>query len=122
VRILEVDQAWEGRIVEAPDMEVIAGQHWLIYSGNWFNQPYYGLGLAHCDGPAGPCTKPLDGPWLETNAQGQGPGEASIFTDLEGKVWLAYAPWAQNYNIRNPRPVALARIGVGPLGPFFANP
>ena len=28
VRILEVDQPWEGRIVEAPHMVVMEGQHW----------------------------------------------------------------------------------------------
>lgn len=120
VRILEVDQAWEGRIIEAPQMVVLDGEHWLFYSGNWFNQPVYGLGIAHCEGPAGPCTKPFEGPWLGSNAQGSGPGEASVFVDLEGAVWLAYAPWAQQFETRNPRPVALARIGLSPLGPYLA--
>lgn len=120
VRILEVDQAWEGRIIEAPQMVVLDGEHWLFYSGNWFNQPVYGLGVARCEGPAGPCTKPFDGPWLDSNAQGNGPGEASVFVDLEGAVWLAYSPWAQQFETRNPRPVALARIGLSPFGPYLA--
>ncbi len=122
VRILEVDQPWEGRIVEAPHMIVLADRHWLFYSGNWFNQPYYALGLARCEGPAGPCSKPLAQPWLASNEQGQGPGEASLFVDYDGAVWLAYAPWAQQHEVRNPRPVALARVGVGDYGPYLAEP
>jgi beta-xylosidase len=121
-RILEVDQGWEGRIVEAPNMVLIDGEHWLFYSGNWFNQPAYGLGVARCEGPAGPCTKPLDGPWLASNAQGTGPGEGSLFVDLDGALWIAYAPVAQDYVTLTPRPVALARVGLGPDVPYLASP
>jgi beta-xylosidase len=35
-RIHEADQPWEGRIVEAPDMELVDGRYWLFYSGNCF--------------------------------------------------------------------------------------
>jgi len=121
-RILEVDQPWEGRIVEAPHMVVIDGEHWLFYSGNWFNQPAYGIGVARCEGPAGPCAKPLAGPWLASNAQGSGPGEGSLFVDLEGALWIAYAPINQDYVNLTPRPVALARVGLGPVGPYLAAP
>jgi beta-xylosidase len=119
-RILEADQAWEGRIVEAPDMERVDGRYWLFYSGNWFNQPYYGIGVAECDGPAGPCRKPYDGPWLSSNAQGQGPGEASLFTDRDGTTWILYSPWAQAYTTPTPRPVAMARVEFGRDGPRLA--
>jgi beta-xylosidase len=120
-RVLEVDQGWEGRIVEAPQMVAVNGDHWLIYSGNWFNQPEYALGLARCEGPAGPCTKPLDGPWLDSNGQGTGPGEGSVFVDLDGAMWLAYSPINQDYVNLTPRPVALARLGFGDLGPYLAT-
>jgi beta-xylosidase len=122
VRIMEVDQSWEGRIVEAPQMVLLEGEYWMFYSGNWFNQPAYALGVARCEGPAGPCTKPLDGPWLDSNDQGAGPGEGSVFTDLEGRVWIAYAPVAQDYVNLTPRPVALGHIGLGPEGPYLAAP
>ncbi|MCU1373483.1 MAG: glycoside hydrolase, family 43, partial [Actinomycetia bacterium] len=72
--ILHADQPWEGRIVEAPQLVRVGGRYWLFYSGNWFNQPAYGIGVAECTGPAGPCRKPLGRPWLGTNAQGAGPG------------------------------------------------
>jgi GH43 family beta-xylosidase len=119
-RILEADQPWEGRIVEAPQMVLVDGRHWLFYSGNWFNQPVYGIGIAECDGPAGPCRKPLDRPWLGSNAQGSGPGEASLFQDRDG-WWIVYGPWAVEYEEQTPRPTALARVGFGPLGPYLAE-
>ena len=53
--LLTADQTWEGRIVEAPDMVHAGGHDWLFFSGNWFNQPSYAIGLAECAGPAGPC-------------------------------------------------------------------
>jgi len=122
VRILEVTESWEGRIVEAPDMQILEGQYWLFYSGNWFNQPDYALGIARCEGPAGPCSKPLSEPWLATNAQGAGPGEGSVFVDEQGAVWIAYAPIAQQFRTLTPRPVALARIGMNGFGPYLARP
>jgi beta-xylosidase len=119
-RILEVDSPWEGRIVEAPHMVDADGDHWLFYSGNWFNQPGYALGIARCDGPLGPCTKPSDQPWLASNAQGMGPGEASLFVDSAG-WWIVYSPTAVLDPNGTPRPVALAAVDFGPDGPYLAG-
>lgn len=94
---------------------------WLLYSGNWFNQSVYGIGIAECDGSAGPCRKPLDRPWLGSNAQGRGPGEASLFRDGDG-WWIVYGPWAVEYEEQTPRPAAVARVGFGPTGPYLAEP
>ena len=122
-RILEVTQAWEGRIIEAPQMVYAPdGRLWLFYSGNWFNQPDYGLGVARCETPAGPCTKPFAGPWLSSNAQGEGPGEASLFTSRYGRLWIAYHPHAVDYRTFTPRPVALAPVAFDDAGPFLARP
>ena len=120
-RILEVSQPWEGRIVEAPDMIEAAGHHWLFYSGNWFNQPDYAIGVARCDSPAGPCTKVFDRPWLASNAQGSGPGEGSLFQDHTGRWRLVYSPVAQQYRSETDRPIALATVGVDEHGPYLAD-
>ncbi|MCO8126875.1 glycoside hydrolase family 43 protein [Acidimicrobiia bacterium EGI L10123] len=120
--ILEVTQPWEGRIVEAPHLIEADGRLWLFYSGNWFNQPAYGIGVAACDTPAGPCTKPFDGPWLSSNAQGEGPGEGSLFLDRDGRWRLVYSPVAQQHRIETDRPVALATVGFDDLGPYLADP
>ncbi|HLG92571.1 MAG TPA: glycoside hydrolase family 43 protein [Acidimicrobiales bacterium] len=121
VQILQADQAWEGRIVEAPQMVLAHGQYWLFYSGNWFNQPYYAIGVARCASAAGPCTKPFDHPWLASNPEGSGPGEQSLFSDSEG-TWIIYSPWSVVYpHTDTPRPVAMARVGFGPDGPYLAS-
>ena len=120
VRILEADQPWEGRIVEAPQMVEVGGRHWLFYSGNWFNQPAYAIGVAECDGPTGPCRKPSDHPWLASNAQGEGPGEGSLFHDAGG-WWTVYGPDRVGFNVQTVRPTALARVAFGPGGPYLAR-
>jgi beta-xylosidase len=117
--ILNADQPWEGRIVEMAQMFLENGRYWLFYSGNWYNQPVYGIGVASCAGPAGPCTKPYPRPILGSNAQGAGPGEQSLFTDAKG-TWMVYAPLAVDYQALTVRPVALARIGFTESGPYLA--
>lgn len=121
-RILEVSQPWEGRIVEAPQMVRAGERLWLFYSANWFNQPAYAIGVASCDTPVGPCTKPFDGPWLTSNAQGAGPGEGSLFLDRHGRWRLVYSPVAQQYRTETDRPIALATVGFDASGPYLADP
>lgn len=119
--ILEVTQPWEGRIVEAPQLVEADGRLWLFYSANWFNQASYGIGVAECATPAGPCTKPFDRPWLASNAQGEGPGEGSLFLDHEGRWRLVYSPVAQQFRDETDRPVALAAVGFDEVGPYLAD-
>ncbi|HXQ19140.1 MAG TPA: glycoside hydrolase family 43 protein [Acidimicrobiales bacterium] len=121
VQLLTADEPWEGRIVEAPDMVYAADHYWLFYSGNWFNQPDYGIGVAECVSPTGPCVKPMVGPWLGSNAQGSGPGEESVFTDPQG-AWLLYAPHAVDYQASTPRPVALMHMAFDQFGPYALAP
>jgi hypothetical protein len=117
--ILDADQPWEGRIVEAGQMVLENGRYWLFYSGNWFNQSVYAIGVASCTGPAGPCSKPYPAPFLGSNAQGAGPGEQSLFTDRRG-TWMVYAPLAVDFQALTVRPVALAHIGFNNSGPYLA--
>jgi hypothetical protein len=120
VALLRADEPWQGTIVEAPDMVLAGGHYWLFYSGGWFNQPGYGIGVALCAGPAGPCADLSPRPWLGSNAQGAGPGEESLFHDASG-WWMVYAPWASRApNPTPPRPVAIVHVGFGPLGPYLA--
>ena len=49
------DEAWQGHIVEAPQLVLVRGTYYLFYSGGWFNQPGYSIGAARCSGPVGPC-------------------------------------------------------------------
>ncbi len=119
--LLQPDEAWQGTIVEAPQMVDVEGTYWVFYSGNWFNQPAYAMGAARCTGPTGPCadTSPL--PLLGSNFQGLGPGEGSLFEDASG-LWLLYSPWRSLAPKPDfpPRPVYIARIGILPSGPYLA--
>ena len=119
--LLSPDEAWQGTIVEAPDMVQVGGAYWVIYSGNWYNQPAYAIGAARCDGPAGPCRDVSPTPLLASNLQGQGPGEASVFRDDAG-VWLLYSPWrsAAPHPDIPARPVYVTRLGFGASGPYLA--
>jgi beta-xylosidase len=119
--LLTAEQPWEGRIVEAPDMVFAAGHYWLFYSGNWFNQAAYAVGVAECAGPTGPCLRPLSEPWLSSNEQGSGPGEESVFTDAQGS-WLLYSPHAVDYQASTPRPVALLHLAFDRFGPYALAP
>ncbi len=116
--LMRPDEAWQGTIVEAPDMVESGGIYWLTYSANWFVQSDYAIGVARCDGPTGPCADFSSQPFIATNAQGSGPGEPSFFDD-SGAVWMLYTPVrALPFVVQ--RPIDITRIGFGPLGPFLA--
>ena len=119
--LMAPDEPWQGTIVEAPDMVEVDGRYWVFYSGNWFNQPAYAIGAAACRGPQGPCADSSDVPLLASNAQGPGPGEASVFADRNG-VWLLYSPWRALVAppVYPPRPVDITRLGFSPAGPYLA--
>jgi len=119
--LLSPDEAWQGTIVEAPDMVQVGGTYWVVYSGNWYNQPAYAIGAARCDGPAGPCRDVSPTPLLATNLQGQGPGEASVFHDDAG-VWMLYSPSRSVAPLPEvSRPVYVTRLGFGASGPYLAT-
>jgi hypothetical protein len=121
-RIFGPDESWQGAIVEAPDLTLVRGRYYLFYSGNWFNSSQYAIGAAPCAGPLGPCIDTSSTPLLASNLQGVGPGEASVFTDAEG-IWLLYTPFRSTLPLPGPpRPVAMARLGFGPTGPYLAAP
>ena len=43
--------------------------------------------------PTGPCTKPLGQPLVASEAILSGPGGPSLFTDTQGRVWMAFHAW-----------------------------
>lgn len=121
VLVMQPTLAWEGTIVEAPDMVLEQGHYWMFYSGNWFNSAAYAIGVAGCAGPVGPCTPTSGRPLLSSNSQGLGPGEPSVFENSAG-FWMLYNPWKSNDPdpTRN-RPVVEVRIGFTEDGPYIAK-
>jgi hypothetical protein len=120
-KIFAPSEPWEGTIVEAPDMVKAWGEYWLFFSGNWYDSASYGIGVAECQSPFGPCSDPDPKPFLGSNLQGVGPGESSVFRDGNG-VYLLYNPFkANDPGPIIPRPVAITRIGFTPQGPYLAS-
>ncbi len=95
------------------------GIYWLTYSANWFNQADYAIGVARCDGPTGPCADFTSQPFIATNAQGTGPGEAILLRRIGSGVDALHAEYAPLPFVTQ-RPVDITRIGFGPLGPYLA--
>lgn len=93
-RLLTTGQAWEGNVIEAPDMVKYDGRFYLFYSGNSYTTRSYATGYAICTSVLGPCSRPAKGPLLATNGTVVGPGGAAGFKDLDGRLRLAYHAWS----------------------------
>ena len=115
------DEPWQGHIVEAPQLVLEHGSYYLFYSGGWFNQPGTPSAPPAATDRSDPVTT-CPPPLLGSNAQGQGPGEESVFANAAG-FWLLYTPFSSTLPLPGPpRPVALAHLGFGPAGPYLAAP
>jgi beta-xylosidase len=91
--LLRANQPWEGGKIEAPSMIKVDGTYYLFYSGNRWDTASYAVGYATCEGPLGPCSKPLDGPWLPSSENAHGPGGSELFRDPGGDIWMALHAW-----------------------------
>jgi len=91
--MIRPSQGWEASVVEGPSMVAVAGSYDLFYSGNNWDTSHYAIGVAHCTGPLGPCTKPLSGPLYVSQASFEGPGGAAVFTDAQGNLQMAFQAW-----------------------------
>jgi Glycosyl hydrolases family 43 len=93
--LLQSDQGWEGGVVEGPSMVGFGGRYYLFYSANDWTGSSYAIGYAVCDSPTGPCTKPVDGPWLASTDKAEGPGGQEVFVDEEGQLWMVLHAWVR---------------------------
>lgn len=91
-RLIRQDQAWEGRLVEAPFVVEEAGTFWLFYSGNAYDSDAYAVGAARAGSPTGPFTK-LPDPVLVSNDVAAGPGHCAI-VEVADHRWMAFHAWA----------------------------
>lgn len=92
-RLLTTSKAWEGNVVEAPDMIRYKGRTYLFYSGHSYTTDRYATGYATCKTVYGPCTRRKPSPLLATNDVVVAPGGAAPFKDLDGNLRLAYHAW-----------------------------
>jgi predicted NBD/HSP70 family sugar kinase len=82
------DQAWEGSVVEAPEMIRRDGRYYLFYSGDAYNNDSYAVGYATCGGPLGPCKDAPENPILKTGCRAHGPGHNTF-----AGPYIVYHAW-----------------------------
>ena len=98
--VLTNDLDWEGHLIEGPFLTLQDDRYWLLYAGNDFATPSYGIGVAVADHPLGPYVKQGD-PLLKSTREWTAPGHASVAPGLDGKPQLffhAFHPGTGGYN------------------------
>jgi beta-xylosidase len=86
-------KAWQGNLVEAPEMIPHAGGYTLFYSANNYASTAYGIGYASCRAPLGPCTDRSDAPLVASNIVAAGPGHCFVVTTLRGRTEMLFHAW-----------------------------
>ncbi|MGH9097082.1 MAG: hypothetical protein ACRDWB_06630, partial [Acidimicrobiales bacterium] len=73
----------------------------------------------------GPCTGVGTQPLIDSNAQGVGPGEETVFqtsgSSAGPSTWVLYNPWHADDPFHWFRTVVAARIGWSTAGPYIAE-
>lgn len=111
-RLIRTDQAWEFPHVEAPSMTRVGDSYWLAYSANWWNQPGYGVGIARCTTPRGPCNKPLDRAVLRSRPGAEGPGGLEFFRSGAGPLFAVYHAWRSKPGYPGARALWITRVTI----------
>ena len=86
------DAAWEGNVIEGPEMRRHADHLYLFFAGGDYGRADYALGYARCDTVTGPCRPAPENPILASEQGLVGPGHGTVF-DWRGGTWLAVAAW-----------------------------
>ncbi|MEY2420412.1 MAG: hypothetical protein QOI95_479 [Acidimicrobiaceae bacterium] len=125
ISLIEADEPWMHDLMESPSfvMDPVAKRWWLVFSAGYFSgdATNYRIAAVPCAGPGGPCSSQEIVTLVASNDQGTGPGEQSLFTDVDGSIWMAYNPIAPF--IPSGRPLALVRLAFDEAGlPYAARP
>ncbi len=92
VKLVKQDQAWEGNLVEAPDLVRHGSTYTLLYSANDYSGPTYATGYATATKLTGPYRKAAQ-PLLTTASTGViGPGGEDAI-DGPGGSYLVFHGW-----------------------------
>jgi beta-xylosidase len=105
--VLTNDRPWEGTVVEAPEVVKKDGYYYLYYSGNYYGDGSYALGVARSSSPTGPFTM-APSPVLVSKGGAWGPGHNSLVTDSAGNDYTVFA--AHTGTPTGPREVFAAPI------------
>lgn len=93
VELIRRDQAWELPTLEGPAMLLYQNTYYLFYSAGSYDNDNYAMGYAICQTVTGPCQKGSTSPWVASQGNVRGPGGGQVFTDPQGRLWMAYHAW-----------------------------
>lgn len=93
VALMTNAKAWQGTLVEAPEMVFHGGSYVLFYSANNYASADYGIGYATCRTPLGPCTDRSNASIVASNDVAAGPGHCFVVVTPSGATWLLYHAW-----------------------------
>jgi GH43 family beta-xylosidase len=88
-RILSVDRAWEAESIEAPWVVHEGDWYYLFYSGAYYCNSSYGIGVARARSPLGPWDKRPE-PLVTSADHWRGPGHNSIVEGRDGSSYVVY--------------------------------
>lgn len=95
--ILYPEQEWERKQPEnnqywneGPFVVKHNGKYHIMYSANFYQSVYYGLGAAVSDHPMGPFVKYENNPILKASKEISGPGHNSVVEDASGNMYCVY--------------------------------
>jgi beta-xylosidase len=87
-------RTWEYPVIEGPAMMPDPnGGVLLFYSGSSWPTSNYGVGVAHCDCPTGPCERVYTTALLGSRGPMMGPGGGTPFPDGAGGWSFAFHAW-----------------------------
>jgi beta-xylosidase len=89
-KLIENDQNWEGRHVEAPTLIKRNNKYYLFYSAGAGTTYQYAVGYATSDNLTGPYKKYMDNPILKGGGQLSAPGHQGIFRDENGDYHMVF--------------------------------
>lgn len=97
--LIQNDQRWEGKVIEAPFMWKHAGRYYLFYSGNSYQSPEYAVGYAVADHITGPYHKHPQSV-LKSDGAVVGPGACCIVRGPNDTEWMLYHSWNKERTYR----------------------
>ena len=92
--LLTESAAWQAPAIEGPTMYRTRSTYYLFYGANNYDTASSGIGYATAPTLFHTFTDhSLNGPWLGTTANAQGPQGPMIFKDAFGTTRMAFAAW-----------------------------
>lgn len=93
--LFKAEQPWERHVAECwvnegPFVLKHKGLYYLTYSGNAYENPRYGIGLATAKSVTGPWTKSAANPIMIRKAGLYGTGHHSFFSDAQGRLKIVF--------------------------------